>query len=129
MIIIGHKALKSPKFRAIRSVESISKTFANEIVFFSDDLALASHCNACEIAYAVEINRVVDLLIYANLGAKYILIRSKKLAQICQKIANEYFLDAKILLVIKDDKGIESAAYKGIDGVIYESALSECVET
>ena len=125
MIIIGHKALKSPKFRAIQSIESISKTFANEIVFFSDDLALARHCNACEIAYSVEIKRIVDLLIYANLGAKYIVIRHKNLAKKCQKIANEYFLDAKILLVIKNDKGIESAANMGIDGVIYECVLKE----
>ena len=125
MIIIGHKALKSPKFRAIQSVESIKKTFANEIVFFSNNLALASHCNACEIAYSVEIDSIVDLLIYANLGAKYIVIRNKKFAQICQKIANEYFLDAKILLVISNDKDIESAAKKGIDGVIYECVLKK----
>lgn len=123
MIIIGHNALQYPKFRAIKNISDIDKTLANEIVFFSDDFELAKHCNACEVAYAVEIKRIVDLLIYANLGAKYILIRSKKFAQICQKIANEYFLDTKILLVIKDDKGIESAAKKGIDGVIYENIL------
>ncbi len=35
MIIIGHKALKSPKFRAIRSISDIDKTFANEVVFLA----------------------------------------------------------------------------------------------
>ena len=52
----------------------------------------------------------MDLMIYANLGAKYIVIRRKKLAQICQKLTNEYFLDSKILLVVRDEKGIDSAA-------------------
>ena len=125
MIIIGHKALKSPKFRAIRSISDIDKTFANEVVFFSDDFALASHCKECEIAYAVEVRRVVDLMIYANLGAKYIVIRRKNFAKKCQKLANEYFLDSKILLVVRDEKGIESAANLGIGGVIFERILKD----
>lgn len=125
MIIIGHKALQSPKFRAIRSISDIDKTFANEVVFFSDDFALASHCKECEITYAVEVCRVVDLMIYANLGAKYIVIRRKKLAQICQKLTNEYFLDSKILLVVRDENGIEKTAKLGIDGVIFEQILKD----
>ena len=125
MIIIGHKALQSPKFRAIKSIDDIKKTSANEVVFFSDDLDLAAHCKACEIAYAVEICRIVDLMIYANLGAKYIVIRRKKLARICQKLANEYFLDSKILLVVEDDSGIEMGAKLGIGGVIFECVLQE----
>ena len=123
MIIIGHKALQSPKFRAIQSIDDIKKTSANEPLLFSDNFDLAAHCKACEIAYAVEIWRIVDLMIYANLGAKYIVIRRKKLARICQKLANEYFLDSKILLVIKDEKGIEMGAKLGIDGVIFECVL------
>ena len=95
------------------------------MVFFSDDLDLARHCNECEIAYAVEIWRIVDLMIYANLGAKYIVIRRKKLARICQKLANEYFLDSKILLVVAGESGIEMGAKLGIDGVIFECVLQE----
>lgn len=125
MIIIGHKALQSPKFRAIQSIDDIDKTLPNEVVFFSDDLDLARHCNECEIAYAVEIWRIVDLMIYANLGAKYIVIRRKKLARICQKLANEYFLDSKILLVVAGESGIEMGAKLGIDGVIFECVLQE----
>ena len=125
MIIIGHKALQSPKFRAIQSVDDIKKTSANEVVFFSDDFDLAAHCKACEVAYAVEICRIVDLMIYANLGAKYIVIRRKKLARICQKLANEYFLDSKILLVVAGESGIEMGAKLGIDGVIFERVLKD----
>ena len=125
MIIIGHKALQSPKFRAIQSIDDIKKTSANEVVFFGDDLDLAAHCKAYEIAYAVEIWRIVDLMIYANLGAKYIVIRRKKLARICQKLANEYFLDSKILLVVAGEGGIEMGAKLGIDGVIFECVLQE----
>ena len=125
MIIIGHKALQSPKFRAIQSIDDIKKTSANEVVFFSDSFEIARHCNECEITYAVEVCRVVDLMIYANLGAKYIVIRRKKLAQICQKLANEYFLDSKILLVVRDENGKEKTAKLGIDGVIFESILKD----
>lgn len=125
MIIIGHKALKSPRFRAIQSIGDIQKTFASEVVFFSDNFALATHCKAYEITYAVEISRIVDLMIYANLGAKYLIIRRKNFAKVCQKLANEYFLDSKILLVINGDRGIESAANLGIDGVIFEGVLKD----
>lgn len=123
MIIIGHKTLKSPQFRVIQNIDDIDKSFANEIMFFSDDITIAMHCNECEIAYAVKVKCIVDLLLYSNLGAKYIIVGHKNLAQKCQKIANEYFLDSKILLVIRNDKGIESAANLGIDGVIYEHVL------
>ena len=125
MIIIGHNALQSPKFRAIQSIDDIKKTSANELVFFSDSFEIARHCNECEVAYAVEIKRVVELMIYANLGAKYIVIRRKKLARICQKLANEYFLDSKILLVVAGESGIEMGAKLGIDGVIFECVLQE----
>lgn len=125
MIIIGHKALQSPKFRAIQSIDDIKKTSANEVVLFSDDFDLARHCNECEITYAVEIKRVVDLMIYANLGAKYIITRRKSFAKKCQKLANEYFLDSKILLVVADESGIEMGAKLGIDGVIFERVLQE----
>ena len=125
MIIIGHKALKSQKFRAIQSIDDIKKTSANEVVFFSDSFEIAKHCNECEVAYAVEICRIVDLMIYANLGAKYIVIRRKKLARICQKLANEYFLDSKILLVVAGECGIEMGAKLGIDGVIFECVLKD----
>ena len=125
MIIIGHKELQSPKFRAIQSIDDIKKTSANEVVFFSDSFEIARHCNECEVAYAVEICRIVDLMIYANLGAKYIVIRRKKLARICQKLANEYFLDSKILLVVAGEGGIEMGAKLGIDGVIFECVLKD----
>ncbi len=123
MIIIGHNAIECEAFRLVKSIDDIKKSKANEVVYFTHNIALAKHCKANEIRFSVVIKCIYELMIYEKLGAKYLIVKSLKFAQICQKIADEYFFDSKILVIIKGDKEIENVAQIGIDGVIYKNFL------
>lgn len=123
MIIIGHSAIECEDFRLIRNIKDIKKSKADEIVYFPHNIALARYCKDNEIKFAVIVSCILELMIYEKLGAKYLMLTPLKFAQKCQKIANEYFFDSKILLIIKKDKDIEKTAQIGIDGVIFENHL------
>lgn len=123
MIIIGHSDIECEKFVRVQSVSDIDKTFANEVVFFRHDASLERFCKENEVAFAVCVKSVLELIIAQNLGAKYLIVDSAKFAKKCQKIADEYFFDAKILLVIKSEKSIAKSAESGIDGIIFENVL------
>lgn len=127
MIIIGHKAIGYQRFIKVDSVKQISMTKANEIVWFevqSDiEYELSTHCKDNNISYAVKINSLREVIIYAALNAKYILIQEKYTAENAQKIADEYFFDSKIIYIINDEGSIENIAMLGIDGVIFDEVL------
>lgn len=127
MIIIGHKAIEFSAFKKIESIENIADTNANEIVWFQSNISnsydIAKHCIANNIAYAIFVHSLIEVIIFANLGAKFIIIKEKNLVENAQKIANEYFFDSKILYVINDEGSIENMAILGIDGVIFNDIL------
>lgn len=126
MIIIGHKAIKCAPFVRIHNQFDIDKTRADEICIFSDkmgdSLALANFCLENEVAYGVEISSILNLILFSQLNAKY-LILSPNLAHEAQKIANDYFFDSKILCVIERENEIGKVAKNGIDGVIFSHIL------
>lgn len=123
MIIVGHNEIPCEKFIRVGSVSDIDKTRANEVVFFPHNASLERFCKENEVAFAVIAKSALEAIIAQNLGAKYIIIDSAKLAKKCQKIADEYFFDSKILLVIKNEKAIAKIAESSIDGVIFEKIL------
>ncbi len=123
MIIIGYDAIAAEKFSKITSLEEIDAT--QGLVWFeaSKDAEhiLALHCLQNSLAYAVRITSIKELLIYANLGAKYVILQRSP--EQYQKIAETYLLDTKILYVIKSIEEIEELARMGIDGVIFEKVF------
>lgn len=127
MIIIGHEAIESIAFRKIESIENIANSNANEIVWFQSNINntynIAKHCVANNIAYGIVVHSLNEVVIFANLMAKFIIIKEKNLVENAQKIANEYFFDSKILYVINDEGSIENMAMLGIDGVIFNDIL------
>lgn len=124
MIIVGHSEIPCEKFVRVKSISDIDKTRNNEVVIFSHNASLARFCKDNEVAFGVMAKSILEAIIAQNLGAKYIIVDSAKLAKKCQKIADEYFFDAKILLVIKSEKSIAKIAESSIDGVVFENALS-----
>ncbi|RAX51502.1 hypothetical protein CCY99_09015 [Helicobacter sp. 16-1353] len=127
MLILGHIAIDYPNFIHIKSIDDLAKTLPKDIVWFNAsndvDYNIAKHCRDNNIAYSVVINELKDAIIFANLGAKYIIISDKHLAEITQKVANEYFFDSKILYIVNDESSIENMAMLGIDGVIFNNIL------
>lgn len=128
MLIFGHPALPCENFVRIFSVEEIAKTSAKNILWFeggnAESYALGRHCKENGVAYAVRILTLKDALIFANLGANFLVAEGEALAKKLQKIADEYFFDAKILLVIAAEGDLEGAAEMGIDGVIFKDCLN-----
>lgn len=123
MIIIGYYAIASEKFSKIENLQDIDAT--QGLVWFdsSDDKmhSLSRHCLQNTIPYAVKIDNIKDLLIYAGLGAKYVMLQ--KSPEKYQKIAEDYMLDTKILYIIEEIEEIEEIAKMGVDGVIFEQHL------
>ncbi|MCE3038953.1 hypothetical protein [Helicobacter anatolicus] len=125
MIIVGYYAIASEKFSKINEIEEIERT--EGIVWFDvrDDkmYSLSRHCLQNSVSYAVRIDSVKDLLVYASLGAKYVLLQ--KAPERYQKIVESYMLDVKILYIIEEIEEIEEIAQMGIDGVIFEQFLEK----
>lgn len=108
------------------------------------DFALSKRCYEGKIPFCVVIGNVKECALYAQYMPKYLIpaisfdIFSAKnhaildssllddnftLAKTCQKIADSYMLDSKILAIISDENDIESVALEGIDGAIFVSIL------
>lgn len=123
MIIMGYYPIVSESFSKISDIEGIDNT--QGLVWFdsSDDkmFFLSRFCLQNNVPYAVKIENIKDLLIYANLKAKYVLLQ--KSPEKYQKIAETYLLDTKILYIIEEIEEIEEIAKMGIDGVIFEQVL------
>lgn len=136
MLIIGHYAISHMGFVRIFSIEQICKSRANEILYFSanddDDYALSRHCFENRVDYAILISNVSELMIYANLGAKFAILPLAQLLSdagknqgtpLFQILAERYLLDLKILAQIDSEHELESVARLGVDGAIFSHIL------
>lgn len=132
MIIIGHKAIKHPKFRYIKNINDIANSIASDILLFDinndKNYIISQYCMNNELQYAILIYNITHALIYSNLSAKYLIFYSKNKALKAQKVANEYFFDSKIIYVINTEEEIESIAELGIDGVIFIDTLKSYLQ-
>ncbi len=125
MIVIGHPWIKSQRFSKVFSVEDIKNTQTNDIVLLEpllDSHRHAQYCQENNIAYAVLTNSLDDAVFANALGAKY-MICEKDVALMIQPIAQEYLFDARVLVLIHNEKEISQIAKSGIDGVIFAEAM------
>ena len=125
MIVIGHPWIRSQRFSKVFSVEDIKNTQTNDIVLLeplADSHSYAQYCQNNGIAYAVGINTLDDAIFANALSAKY-MICEKAVALMVQPIAQEYLFDARVLVLIHNDKEVSKIAKSGIDGVIFAEAI------
>jgi len=125
MIIIGHPWIESNRFCKVFSEEDIKKSKAGDVVLLEplgDSHAYAQYCQANQIPYAVVVNTLSEALFANALGASYIICEEDD-ALMIQPIAQEYLFDARILVLIRDEKEINKIARGGIDGVIFAEAI------
>ena len=125
MIVIGHPWIKSQRFSKVFSVEDIKNTQTNDIVLLESLLDSHGHAQYCQennIAYAVLTDSLDDAVFANALGAKY-MICEKDVALMIQPIAQEYLFDARVLVLIHNEKEISQIAKSGIDGVIFAEAM------
>lgn len=124
MIIIGHEMIRYEEFSQVFDIKDIEST-AN-LVWFENlgdkGLEIARFCQDNEVEYALKIDNLTDLMLYGALGAKYVMIEGDGVEY--QRVANEYLLDTKILVLIDEVSQIEKIARLGIDGVIFKRVLA-----
>lgn len=125
MLIFGHPYLDSTRFYHIHTIEAITLTPSNALIFieFSEkNLDIITHMQASEIEFALSVTSLKEALFSEHLGAKYI-VCTQEIAKVIQGRAEHYLFDAKVLCRIEDDSEIETLAFEGIDGVIYPDAV------
>ena len=125
MIIIGHPWIQSSRFCKIFSEEDIKACNVDDIVLLEplrDSFRFAQFCQENDVPYAVVVNTLNDALFANALGASYIVCEEDD-ALMIQPIAQEYLFDARVLVLIHEEKEITKIARGGIDGVIFADAI------
>ncbi|ACM93466.1 conserved hypothetical protein [Nautilia profundicola AmH] len=117
---ILEKPFCNEEFFEVETLEDIKNSPNNATLVFKycdSSLELFNFCKNNNIPYAVLTSNVKELIFCANLGAKYIFCDTIKNAKIFQKIADEYLLDSKIVLLIDSFNEIEKIVDFGIDAI------------
>lgn len=125
MLIFGHRFIQSDSFYHVQDIESISNTPPSSIIhieFSEKNLDIISHTRINETPTSICAKDITQVIYASSFDASYIVVHSE-LAKSAQTIANEYLFDAKILVLIEDEKEIEELALLGVDGVIFPSAI------
>jgi len=125
MIIIGHPWVESSRFRKVFSEEDIKKSSTGDIVLLEplvDSVELAKYCQSNEIPYALSVNSLNEAIFANALGASFMICKEED-ALLIQPIAEQYLFDAKVLVLIHEEKEIVKIARSGIDGVLFVEAV------
>jgi len=127
MMIVGHPWVDSPTFKKVFTREEIGELQAEEIVLLEplpESIAMAQYCQQNGVPFAITVNEVRNALFANALGAGYIVCQQEDAIEI-QPIAERYLFDAKVLVLIEDEKEIERMARFSIDGVIFPQAIHQ----
>lgn len=125
MLLFGHRFIESDSFYHVLDIDSISNTPPSSIIhieFKEENLDIIQHAELNQIKTSLCCKNVTDIIYAESLGASFIVIH-KELAEVANKLANDYLFDAKILVLIEDEEDIEELALIGVDGVIFASAI------
>ena len=119
-MLILEEPFSSEKFVKVKTLEDIKNTPANSTLIFDyceSSLEVYNFCKINDIPYGVNIIAVKELIFISNLNAKYAFCDTIEKAKKFQKIANEYLMDTKIILIVSNFDDIENIANFGIDGI------------
>lgn len=122
MLLIGHELIPSEPFYKVASREEIAKTPSQAVVLFDFEPSLSAYCMAQNVAFALHIKNIKELVLANALHASYFVV-DKALALHAQKIADDYLFDGKVLLLSSDDTEIEFAASHAIDGILFDTGI------
>ena len=119
-MLILEEPFSNEKFIKVKTLEEIKNSPPNSTLIFNysnSSLELYNFCKVNNISYGVNIISVKELIFIANLNAKYAFCDTIEKAKKFQKIANEYLMDTKIILLVSNFDNIENIANFGIDGI------------
>ena len=125
MLLFGHTFIPSHSFYHVLDIESISNTPPSSTIyieFSENNLDIITHANLNQISTSISVKNINELIYASSLGASYIIV-AKDLVKNAHSIANDYLFDAKILVLIENEKEIEELALLGVDGIIFSNAI------
>jgi hypothetical protein len=125
MLIFGHPWVESNRFVKVFSVEEIERSAPGDVLLLEPlnvSIDLAKHCRANGLPFAVTVSSIREAIFANALDAAYIVSEHEQAITI-QKIADEYLFDTRVLVLIEEEKRIETMARFSIDGVIFPAAI------
>ncbi len=125
MLILGHPWIKGDVFVKVFSIDEIKKSNTGEVVLLEPltvSIELARYCKENSIRYGVTVGSLKEALFANALGALYVVCQREHVIEI-QKIAQEYLFDTKIIVLIEEEREIETMARFGVDGVVFPNAI------
>ena len=125
MLIFGHRFIKSVSFYHITDIDAIIHTPPSSTLFLEfkeENLDIINHLQENSINFALEVHNITDAIYASALECSYIVV-NKKIMKSVQNIAESYIFDAKILVLIDNEKDIEEIGILGIDGVLFSNAI------
>lgn len=122
MILLGDVHIPCESIVKISSIKDVLDTKSNATLLFYFDFDILKYCQKNNIASAVMVKNITEVIYSSLLGAKYIVVPHTIVAQ-AQKIADNYMYDSKILAIISKYSQIEQIAVAQIDGCIYETLI------
>jgi hypothetical protein len=125
MLIFGHPWVESSRFVKVFSVEEIERSAPGDVLLLEPlnvSIELVKHCRAHELPFAVTVSSIREPIFANALDAAYIIAEHEQAISI-QKIADEYLFDTRVLVLIENEKRIETMARFSIDGVIFPAAI------
>ena len=125
MIIIGHRLIPFKPLYIVASIDEIKNTPSNSIVlveFSEQNVTIIRFCRDNGVEFAVFVKDIIEVALANSFLPKFLLVE-KDLAKRAQEFANEYLIDAKILLLETLSSEIEFVATNFIDGIIFEKGI------
>jgi len=114
------KPFCNEEFYCVKTLEDIKNSPNNATLVFNyceSSLELYNFCKINNIPYGVKISDIKEMIFCANLNAKYVFCDTIEKAKDFQKIADDYLLDTKIVLLIDDFNEINDIAKHSIDAI------------
>jgi len=127
MVIFGHPWIENGRFVKVFTLEQIRQTRPGDVILlepFNVSIELARYCREHQLPFAVTVTTIREAIFANALGAAYVLSEHEQAIAI-QKIADEYLFDTKVLVLIEEEKRIDTMARFGIDGVIFPAAIHQ----
>lgn len=124
MLLFGHPYIDSPKFYRVSSIEDISQTPPNSIIYFENfesSIEIIKFAISNGVDIGVKVTTIKEAILCENLRVKYSISKPEVASKI-QRVVDNYLFDLKNLAFIESEDEIEGLANNKIDGAIFLSS-------
>lgn len=122
MQILGHEAVAYNSLVSINDIEQLNQVSNSNIALFEFDLELINYAQKQDIKFALHVFNEIDATIGNAAGAS-ILICPLEIATKVQNLAEYYLFDAKVAIMIDEEKEIKKAIDARVDMAILPNAI------